>query len=131
MEPDDRVDDREAEMPLRMAPAPRAAYAQERSLAASAADTTSAWHHLERAHVLAQPFVIAHVGSHVAMLRRAVVERDGTEVVGQVVRIVLAGPASAVGKIPTGNPGRARVPLAAERAVPADLAAILTDDDAR
>jgi hypothetical protein len=116
---------------VRMSSVVRVAYARERALATSAPDPPTAWRHLERAHVLAQPFVVAHVGSHAAMLRKAVGERDRTEIGGQLVRIVLAGPASAVGRIPVGNPGRARVPLHAEAPVPADLASILAADRAR
>jgi hypothetical protein len=114
-------------MALRMTPLVHAAYRRERALAGAATDAGTRWHHLERAHVLAQPFVVAHVGSHVAMLRRAVDERDRTEIVGQVIRVVLAGPASAVGRIPVGNPGRARVPLGAKRPVPPDLASLLNE----
>lgn len=106
------------------APAYRA-YALERARGADSVDPGGAWHHLERAHILAQPFVIAHVGSHIAMLRLALQTRDRTEVCGQLVRIVLAGPASLVGRVPVGNTGRARTPLNATRPVPDDLAAVL------
>jgi hypothetical protein len=123
--------DEEVVVRIRMSNTVRVAYVNERALATSAPNPTTAWRHLERAHVLAQPFVVAHVGSHWAMLRRAVGERDRTEVVGQLVRVVLAGPASAVGRIPVGNPGRARIPLDAEAPVPADLASILADDGFR
>ncbi len=102
----------------------RAAYRTERDQArrAFARDQTAdGWHHLERAHVLAQPDAIIHIGSHLAMLRRGVIERDTTEIVGQVVRALLAGPASLTGRIPTGNDGRARTPLSERMTIPADL----------
>jgi hypothetical protein len=102
----------------------RDAYRTERDHArrAFARDqVTDGWHHLERAHVLAQPGAIIHIGSHLAMLRRGVIERDPTEIVGQVVRALLAGPASLTGLIPTGNNGRARTPLSERVTVPANL----------
>lgn len=93
--------------------------------AAHAGDVPAAWVHLERAHVLAQPFPVAHIASHVAQLRLGWRTGDRTEVAGQVVRIVVAGPASLVGRIPVGNDGRARTPLRATATVPEELAAIL------
>jgi hypothetical protein len=115
---------------LVMASAVRAAYRSEIDLgrrAAAAGDLTAAWAHLGRAHVLAQPFPAAHVASHVAQLRLGWRTRDRTEIAGQLVRIVVAGPASVVGRIPVGNDGRARTPLRATAPVPADLAEILED----
>ena len=111
-----------------MPPAVRAAYRDEINAGAAAGDTgdvTAAWCHLERAHVLAQPFPVAHTGSHVAQLRLGWRTRDRTEIAGQVVRILVAGPASVVGRIAVGNDGRARTPLRAIAPVPADLAAVL------
>jgi hypothetical protein len=102
----------------------RAAYHEEiraGRLADVAGDVTAAWSHLERAHVLAQPFPVAHIGSHIAQLRLGWRTRDRTEIAGQIVRILVAGPASVVGRIPVGNDGRARTPLRATAPVPADL----------
>lgn len=112
---------------LTMPSAVRAAYRNEVNagrLANDAGDVTAAWSHLERAHLLAQPFPVAHIGSHIAQLRLGWRTRDRTEVAGQVVRIVVAGPASVVGRIPVGNDGRARTPLRATAPVPADLVAV-------
>ena len=111
-----------------MDPAHRAAYRGERGAAAEArlaGDVERAWRHLERAHVVAQPYPVAHVGSHVAMLRMAVRLRDRREMAGQVVRIVVAGPGSLVGRFPEGNTGRASVPLTAEMPIPPDLADLM------
>lgn len=113
---------------LTMPPAVRGAYRAEidagRAVAV-AGDVTAAWSHLERAHVIAQPFPVSHVGSHVAQLRLGWRTRDRIEVAGQLVRIVVAGPASMVGRIPVGNDGRARTPLRATAPVPDDLVAVL------
>jgi hypothetical protein len=112
-------------LPLNTEPADRrAVYRAERDHArrSFARDqVTEGWHHLERAHVLAQPDAIIHISSHLAMLRRGVIERDTTEIVGQVVRAILAGPASLTGRIPTGNNGRARTSLSKRMAIPTDL----------
>jgi hypothetical protein len=67
------------------------------------------WRHLERAHVLSQPWAFDHVRVHAAMLRRGWHERDRVEVRGQLLRLVVAGPGSLVNRYPIGNNGRARV----------------------
>ena len=67
------------------------------------------WHHLERAHILAQPWAWDHIRIHAAMLHVALRRRDGIEVRGQLVRLVVAGPGSLVSRYPVGNTGRARV----------------------
>lgn len=104
----------------------RRAYRLERRRAVEAGtDRAAAWRHLERAHVIAQPYPVAHTGSHLAMLRLAVSTRARREVSGQVVRIVLAGVASLVGRVPNGNTGRADVALGATMPIPDDLADLL------
>lgn len=64
-----------------------------------------AFAHLERAHVLGQEHVLAHVLSHWQMLRVALRRREPKAVLGQVVRIVLWTLGSALGSVPTGNTG--------------------------
>lgn len=118
-------------MALRLTPELRNAYRAERRSAAVAGDPATAWYHLERAHILAQPFAVAHVGSHVAMLRQGLRDRDGIEVAGQVLRAAVAAPPSLLGRYPTGNTGRARVPLRAEMPIPEDLAVTLDRHRAR
>ena len=95
-------------------------------LARAAEDATAAgWSSLETAHVLAQPWAGAHVRTHWRMLRRGVRERDLREVVGQLARLVVAGPGSLTDRYPVGNTGRARVPATKPMPVPPDLAALL------
>ena len=115
-------------MALRMTPRSRRAYSSERSLAGATRpnDPAEGWRHLERAHIVAQPFALAHVGAHIEMLRQAVRDRDRIEILGQLVRVVLAAPASAFGRIPVGNTGRARVPLTAQMPIPNDLVDLFT-----
>ena len=81
------------------------------------------WHHLERAHVLSQPWAFEHSRVHVAMLAQALRDRDRVEVQGQVVRLLVAGVGSLTGRYPIGNSGRARVP--ATKPMP------IEDDDLR
>ena len=68
-----------------------------------------AWHHLERAHIVSQPYLGPHLASHWAMLGFAFDQRDWREVVGQIVRLVLAPLGALAGRIPIGNTGRSDV----------------------
>lgn len=87
-----------------------------------------AWPLLEEAHILSQPWAVAHVRVHSRMLTLAIRARDRREVVGQVIRLVVAGPGSLVGRYPVGNTGRAGVGLTEPMPVPPDLARLLEPD---
>jgi hypothetical protein len=91
----------------------------------AAGDDTEAWRLLERTHVLGQPWPWPHVRSHLDMLRLAVRTRNRREAIGQLLRIIVAGPGSATGRYPLGNTGRADVPATKPMPVPADLAELL------
>lgn len=93
--------------------------------ARAAGDVDEAWRLLERTHILSQPWAWPHVRSHLDMLRLAVSARDRREIVGQIVRTLVAGPGSATRRYPLGNTGRARVPATQPMPVPEDLAALL------
>jgi hypothetical protein len=102
----------------------RDAWAAERAGARQARtrrDTSSEWRHLERAHIISQPLATAHVRTHLAMLGYGLRRRDRREVTGQLVRLLVAGPGSAVGRYPLGNTGGANVNALSPLAVPADL----------
>lgn len=109
----------------RMPATVRAALHAELTNARAVSDPSSRWRHLERAHILSQPWPGPHILAHARMLRLAVEEHDRREAVGQVVRLLVAGPGSALGRYPEGNTGRARVKLTRPMPVPDDLAAIL------
>lgn len=96
-----------------------------------AGDLTRAWTHLERAHILSQPSARLHTRVHAAMLIVAIMVMDVRELFGQIVRILVAGIGSLVGRNPLGNTGRARVPINQPMPMPPDLRAILDDVDAR
>jgi hypothetical protein len=85
----------------------------------------TAWRHLERAHVLSQPWAWPHTQTHLAMLKQAVRGRDPKEITGQLLRVVVGGPGSLVGRYPVGNTGRARVAIMAEQPMEPDLVDIL------
>ena len=83
------------------------------------------WALLEDAHVLSQPWAWPHIRVHAAMLVAGWRARDSREVRGQMLRLVVGGPASAVGRYPAGNTGRARVSAIQPMPMRADLAEML------
>jgi hypothetical protein len=103
-------------------------WAQERSAARAARQRTDAeaeWGHLERAHVLSQPMAGPHVRTHVAMLGYGLRHQDGHEIVGQLVRLVVAAPGTWTGRYPVGNTGGANVKARKQMPIPDDLQAVL------
>ena len=96
--------------------------------AARQTDWQAAWAHLEDAHVLSQPWVRPHVKVHAHMLSLGWRQRDVREVIGQIGRIVVAGPGSATGRYPTGNTGRSRISAFEPMPIRPDLHALLDDD---
>ena len=85
-------------------------------------DVPSAWRALERAHIISQPYLALHLANHVAMLGYAIEQRDGREVIGQLVRLALAPLGALSGRIPTGNTGRSNVSAFHAMPIPKDLA---------
>ena len=88
-------------------------------------DLDASWALLEGAHVLSQPWATWHVRVHLAMLAVGTRQRDGREVTGQLIRLVVAGPGSLTGRYPLGNTGRARVPATQPMPMPDDLRELL------
>jgi hypothetical protein len=83
--------------------------------------TNEAWARLERAHILSQPFAGLHVKVHVHMIGRAFRDRRWGELLGQLPRIVLAGPSSLFERYPRGNRGTTASSMFAPEPVPPDL----------
>lgn len=110
----------------RMPPAVRDAFHAELAAARAAGESGAFWRAAERAHILSQPWPGPHTWMHAVMLRRALAEHDRVEAVGQVLRLLVAGPGSALGRYPEGNTGRARVRLTQPMPVPADLTDVLS-----
>jgi hypothetical protein len=93
-------------------------------------DHAVAWSHLERAHVLSQRFAGPHVRIHWAMLRYGWARRDRAEVLGQLLRLLLAAPGSWTGRAPTGNTGGANVGIFQPMPIPDDLGRMLDGEKA-
>lgn len=79
-------------------------------------DLDGAFHHLERAHVLGQPWAVPHTKAHWLMLKIGVRRRDMKEVFGQIIRLTGGGLLSILGRLPEGNTGGANV--SAEQPMP-------------
>jgi hypothetical protein len=104
-------------------PAALHAYETEMASARTArreGDLAQAFHHLERAHVLAQRSTLRHARAHWSMLSAGFAQHDVREVIGQMQRLVAALLFSRIW-IPLGNTGRARVSATAPMPVPDDL----------
>lgn len=111
-------------------PARRAAFAAEARRARQAFGERRydiAMDHLERAHVLGQPWAGPHTWSHWMMLRVGVAQRDWTEIRGQALRLALGGVLSWLRLLPRGNTGRARVPALKTMAPPQDLGHLIAE----
>lgn len=112
----------------RTPPAIAAFLAREYQAARAAEDLAQidqSWHHLERAHIVAQNWLKAHCYSHWRMLALAHRQRDWREVSGQIVRLALAPLGNLTGSLPVGNSGRSDVSAFARMEIPSDLRTIL------
>ncbi len=106
----------------------RQAWSEERAAAVAArrrGDQTGEWHHLERAHILSQPMTVPHLRTHGAMLGAALRRRDRREVLGQLLRLVVAAPGSLSGRYPVGKTGGADVSALEPMPIPEDLRSVL------
>jgi hypothetical protein len=107
----------------------RAALCDELKLATAAArlgDDERSWRHLERAHILSQLHAWPHVWVHLRMLAAGFRRGDRREVVGQLLRLIVAAPGSWLGKAPKGNTGGANVGIFTPMPIPEDLRRILS-----
>lgn len=106
----------------------RAFLAEEYRAAKAAEDSgrvERAWHHLERAHIVAQTLLSPHCQSHWKMLSLALRQRDWREASGQIARLVLAPLGNLTDRIPVGNTGRSDVSAFIRMEIPSDLRAVL------
>lgn len=83
------------------------------------------WQHLERAHILGQPYPFAHSFVHWKMLLFGIKTKNSKEIIGQIPRLIFGGVKSFVGKIPVGNTGGANVPPLHPMEIPEDLLIII------
>ncbi|NOT47607.1 MAG: DUF3703 domain-containing protein [Acidobacteria bacterium] len=91
----------------------------------TAGDLTTAFGHLERAHVLGQASTYDHTRVHWRMFKLALQMRSPREIVGQIVRIVGAATKTPFGIYPLGNTGGANVWFFKPMPIPDDLRDIL------
>jgi len=84
-----------------------------------------AWRHLERAHILGQPWPREHTHVHWIMLLFGIRIKKISEIIGQVPRLLVGGVKSFVGHIPVGNTGGANVPPLQRMEIPKDLQELL------
>ena len=84
-----------------------------------------AWSHLERAHILGQPYPYQHTEVHWLMLKFGVRIKSGKEIFGQIPRLLVGGVKSFVGTIPVGNTGGADVSPLKPMEIPGDLQQII------
>jgi len=87
----------------------------------------AAWRHLERSHILGQPWPREHSQVHWMMLKFGFRIKDAKEILGQIPRLLIGGVKSFVGKIPVGNTGGANVPPLRSMEIPKDLLSILNE----
>lgn len=72
-------------------------------------DLNSAFAALERAHVLGQRYLVAHIATHIRMFRIGLARRDFREMAGQILRLIATIPGYLTGWVPKGNTGGANV----------------------
>ncbi|MBK7230795.1 MAG: DUF3703 domain-containing protein [Saprospiraceae bacterium] len=83
------------------------------------------WNHLERAHILGQPYPYTHSFVHLKMLLFGFKTKNTKEIIGQIPRLLVGGVKSFVGIIPVGNTGGANVPPLLPMEIPEDLLTII------
>ena len=90
-------------------------------------DAHAAFAQLERAHVLGQTRFVPHLRVHLRMLRVGWRQRDGREVLGQLLRIALVPVGHLTRRLPLGNTGGANVSAFRPMPVPPELQRLVDD----
>ena len=115
-------------MHLAMPKALKPFYKEEFSLAKNEFDKKhyqQSWRHLERAHILGQPYPAEHTSVHWKMLGFGIRIKSSKEIIGQIPRLLFGGVKSFVGKIPVGNTGGVNVHPLRPMEIPEDLLSII------
>lgn len=81
----------------------------------------SGWQKLGEAHIISQPYAGLHILVHWRMLILATKQKSSLEIIGQIVRLIVAGPGSIIGRYPVGNIGRSHVNMFLPQAIPSEL----------
>lgn len=79
------------------------------------------WFHLERMHVIGQQEIATHYLVHILMLKQSAVEKNISEFLGQIFRLLLVLPGHLLNRIPVGNVGSARVSAFVPMSISDDL----------
>lgn len=98
---------------------------QDETTAFAQNNLQQSWKHLERAHILGQPYPYQHTLVHWKMLLFGIKTKNTREVIGQIPRLLVGGIKSFVGEIPVGNTGGANVPPLRTMEIPEDLLNII------
>lgn len=115
-------------------PSSDAFLAEEYRRAAEASDEQNfeeSWHHLERAHVVAQDRLGPHCVSHWRMLELAWRTRDWRELLGQIFRLSLAPIGNITGSLPIGNSGRSNISAFARVEIEPEISRVLGQSPAQ
>ena len=88
-------------------------------------EVLAAWRHLERTHILGQPYPREHTVAHGKMLAFGIKTKNTREIIGQLPRLLVGGIKSWAGTIPVGNTGGANVSPIRPMPLPADLKQII------
>lgn len=113
-----------------MNPQVRAAYhaaVSDYTVARRRSERDVAFAALERAHVLGQRYLIAHIAVHLRMLRIGLARRDARELFGQLLRLAATIPGYLSGWVPKGNTGGANVSAIKPMPLAADIEPLLRD----
>lgn len=87
----------------------------------------TAFHHLERAHILGQRWAWPHMQVHLLMLSHGFRTGNLREILGQPPRIFFGFLGSLVGRVPTGNTGGANVQAEQPMPISPDLQLLLRE----
>lgn len=93
--------------------------------AQNSGDYYSAFAHLENAHVLGQESTYWHVKVHYLMLLWGIKQNNGTEIIGQLFRLIAAALLTAMNGVPSGNTGGSNVSPIKTMPIKPELAAII------
>ncbi|MCW7467568.1 DUF3703 domain-containing protein [Leptospira bourretii] len=83
-----------------------------------------AFSHLEKAHILGQRNAIPHTINHWWMLKVGIRKKDGKEIRGQIIRLLVVGIGSLLGRAPIGNTGGSNVGIMTPLPISSDIAQI-------
>ncbi|WP_420580511.1 DUF3703 domain-containing protein [Reichenbachiella sp.] len=90
-------------------------------------EIATAWHHLERAHIISQRYPLQHTETHWKMFLLGIKTTNLKEIVGQLIRLIFGAPLSFINKIPVGNVGSSRVSMIQSQPLPADIQEIFEE----